>query len=577
MPAIRITDFGGMRPRDGRYFGAPGRAELARDVKLWHGTLEPWRYPSKDICTGQDKICKMHKQDCCWVVSDNPCANFTRGDTDCNIVYSTEHMPWPAYAILPDDCCDCAVPELEWCRLGIPKPVNEPVVTDLGTLTPPVDGPNDTMWKSDAYEQIKREPRSYIYTFVNELGEESAPSDPSEVFDVDIDSPATIQAIIPALEDGFKVESIRIYRGVPTAGNLGTPGQLDTKTASGGQGPFYQAVESTFLFVGEVPFTEGILTFTDDPPPECLKNLIMTENGTLVGSEGKNVWFSEPWRFHAWSCHLNLDYGVEALGFQDGLIYVATNSYPYIIRQDYGEEDCKCCRDVTMITTKAPITCKRSMVKTPQGFIWATLTGLVKVSGPMLRVDTHNYMAEDDWAKYFPHKIYGEYWKGLYFGFNGSKGFIWDVTDGAHSDQFLGDSTKLVELSLTPDTVYATDQDELYMSFDGDIYRWDSSDTFMPYLWRSQINVEGGLRNYSAMKVVFKDWLRTRKAPNPVNIRFYADDKLVFTRQVNCSRPFRLPKGFDALNFQIEISGIEEVMEVHMATSMQELTLLNNT
>jgi hypothetical protein len=50
----------------------------------------------------------------------------------------------------------------------------------------------------------------------------------------------------------------------------------------------------------------------------------------------------------------------------------------------------------------------------------------------------------------------------------------------------------------------------------------------------------------------------------------------MFERKITCGKPFRLPKGYDGLNWEIELTGIEQINEVHMATSMTELVLLNN-
>lgn len=606
MPSIRIPIFGGMKPKDNRNFGNATRAELARDVKLWHGTLEPWRYPSKFMETNQDKICSIYKQDCCFVTSSNPCANFARGDTDCNIVYSTGHMPWPAYAILPDKCDPCVYPELEWKRLGVPNPENPPEIISYDEPAPMVplpnreggdyncqdpdycgDAPTFEPWQSDAGEQKAREPRSYIYTFVDSMGNESAPSDSSPVIDIDVSGNAVLGIVTSQPEEGFDIASIRIYRGLPLYGNPDDP-----RVNIQGQMTFQNAVSSEYFFVKEIPFVVGMITVEDDtpadclgeiapkccfgPPPECLENLIVTDNGTLVGSVGKKVFFSEPWRFHAWSCDLNLDHCVEALIYSIDNIYAITNSFPYVISPEFGDEDCYCCRQVTKSTIKAPISCKRSLVATATGVMYASNHGLIKMDGAALNINTNSYLAKDNWLKYKPHEITGAYHMGMYFGFNSDGGFIWDVSEGAYADSYLGDAARFTELSLTPDAVFTTDEDELIMSFDGDLFKWDESDTFMPFKWRSRLNVESGYRNYSVAKIVAKDWLRTKTFPNEVTVRFYVDDKMIFARKVTCSKPFRLPRGYEGLNFQVEFEGIEEIMEFHMATSHQELTNSNN-
>lgn len=722
MPSLRITDFGGIKPKDSRSTGNASRASLARDVKLDSGTLKPWRYPSKDICSNLDCICSLHFQDCCIVASENSCAYFAKGDTNCNRVFSTGVMPYPSYAILPENC-DCGeIPELEWKRLGVPAPKEEPifsvypektakvipqleqpeqieyncestsnnpgedklhgtvVLNDDGTITytpeegytgqaqfsytisdgnggestatvtidvtetgggvntPPVAaGDNDTTEQdtsitipsselldndSDAdgdtltitsvqavqvtvgaevcnYDLIQITPdpnaygwsqqehwesRAYAFSYVNELGEEGPISPISEVVVGNHNACATILLNNLTLDDGFEVTSIKIYR---VASGF-------TDSVSVGEGISLEP-ESTLFLVGEIDYEEGVIEYEDCldpiyfnevydaqnnfPPLACLDNLDMLEDGTLVASEGKNLWFSSPWKFHAWDCYMNLDDCIETVSVVGQYIYITTNSNPYVLDvRTSAKEDCKCCRPVNKILEKLPIVSKRSVTKIGNGIMWATETGLVRMrGGGQVDIVTHSSMSQDDWLEWNPHRIHAVFYKGKYFGFNDHRGFIYDINDGIYSETYPGEEAKFTELSFTPSGAFVSDQNIMYLAFDGDLYRWDNSDTFMPYTWKSKLHVEGGLSNYSAMKVVFHDWLRTHTSPNPVTISIYVDDNLRFTRTVSCSKPFRLPKGYDGLNYEIEIQGIEEVMEIHMASSMKELVLLNNT
>jgi hypothetical protein len=581
MGSIRITAFGGIKPRLMRGNSGPTSASEARDVKLWHGYLAPWRYPAKAIETGKDKLCSIFSYKCCFIGSENECADFTMGDVNCPRVFSTGHMPWPAYADLGEceancatgDCCGTFV-EPTWCRLGVPAPVNAPTITNVTVTEPQGDCTN-----CDFSVQRKRENRAYFYTFVNAYGEESFHSPISAIVDADINSPATLGFVIPPVADGYcEPVSIRIYRAGSSSG-------VDDESFG----------DADFFLVDEIDYADGMFTHVEDtpadcigevypencvnqPPPANLENINALENGVLVGSVNNKLWFSEPWKFHSWTCFMELDDCIKAIKVGGGQIYVATNGRPYIVDQESrsDDEDCLCCRAITRLAEPAPLLCKRSMVTTGTGVMWATDMGLAKLMGSEFRIDTHDFMAEDDWQKWYPHDLKGVYYKGEYFGFNAERGFIWATLTGAYSETYPGDNAKFSTLSLTPTAVWKTDQNILYMVFDGDIYRWDSSDTYIPYRWRSRLNIEGGLQNYSAAKVVFEKYLRTKRSPHPVHFRLYADDKLMFERKITCGKPFRLPKGYDGLNWEIELTGIEQINEVHMATSMPELVLLNN-
>jgi len=58
----------------------------------------------------------------------------------------------------------------------------------------------------------------------------------------------------------------------------------------------------------------------------------------------------------------------------------------------------------------------------------------------------------------------------------------------------------------------------------------------------------------------------------PVTVKFYADAVLKHTQTVVSSVPFRLPGGFYADTWQIEIETTGAVQGVAMAHSMQELS-----
>lgn len=577
MTSIRITSFGGMRKRNSRGLQNPDAASLARDVKLWHGTIAPWRYPALIEETNLEQVCKIYKQNCCILVSDNNCASFTKGDPACeNRVFSTGVMPWPAYATLPD-CPKCdSVVEPQWCRLGVPKPATAPTIIE----SDPIDSPEPVTEVDYSYQE-KREPRGYAYSFVNDYGEEGELSPTSSIIDIDTDGSATIGFNVPPNED-YCLEYIRIYRLLP----LENPEIMDNVDQN-------NPATSAYFLVGEIDYQTGNITFVDDvaadliedphsescatPPLPELQNIRMTNSGSLVASEGRNLWFSEPWEFHSWSCFMTFDYCIEAIAVTGNNIYVITNGKAYVLNDSVNEEECKCCRSVAEMNEPTPIACKNTLVETPTGVIFATHDGLVRIAGNGLQYISLGFYGSDQWGEWFPHNMHSAYYKGQYFGFNSSRGFIYDVSEGFYTDRNVGEETHFSELSLTPNAVFATSQGELLMSFGGGIYQWDASDTYLPYTWRSKLNVEGGTTNLGYGKIVFENWIGRRPAPNPVMFTLYADDRVVFRRRVNSSQIFTLPRGYDSLNFEIEVEGVETIMEIHLASTKRELTLLNNT
>ena len=58
----------------------------------------------------------------------------------------------------------------------------------------------------------------------------------------------------------------------------------------------------------------------------------------------------------------------------------------------------------------------------------------------------------------------------------------------------------------------------------------------------------------------------------PVTFRLYADGALKHTQSVSSSDPFRLPAGFMASTWQMEIEGATPVQGAALGTSMLELS-----
>jgi hypothetical protein len=89
MASIRINVFGGLAPRPHKTMGDGARATVAENVKLWHGSLDPWREPREILAVPNLKTIRtMHRFECCWVAFDDCCVNIAKVQK--NIPYS--HM-----------------------------------------------------------------------------------------------------------------------------------------------------------------------------------------------------------------------------------------------------------------------------------------------------------------------------------------------------------------------------------------------------------------------------------------------------------------------------------------------------
>src|SRR5574341_908620 len=166
---------------------------------------------------------------------------------------------------------------------------------------------------------------SYVYTFVNDLGQESAPSPASATIlrpdgiSVTVTTPTAVPSGV-SVDYGINVK--RIYRAV--TGSTGT----------------------IFRFVAEVPLaTAGYVDVLTDSdlgealqselwalPPDDLKGILALPNGVMVGFRANQVCFSAQNQPHAWPVEyrLNTDTTVVGIGNIDNTVVIGTESFPYL-------------------------------------------------------------------------------------------------------------------------------------------------------------------------------------------------------------------------------------------------------
>lgn len=570
MAQIKVeASFGGIRPRFSKRSGNDGRALTAHNVKLWHGTLSPWRQPSL-IIDHDECISSLFKHDCCFLTDKNPCAKFATGVGQCDRVFATDicGQECPVTATLPD-CGSLEVVTPTWTKLGVPVP------GPVSFTVPPLSAPESTPQEG---WQLKREHRDYVYTYVNSFGEEGAPSLPStDATDADSDAIASITfPSRPDPLDGWNVVAIRLYR-VQT-------GNIDGQYGHDG----------VYLFVDEIdvsatPYNQ-VINYDDDKPVDCLAEPLMThhfypppcelsgltelEGGSLVGFVGKRLYFSEPFQYHAWPCWLDLDDCIRGVVEVANALYVATDGRPYTISSKVNEEECRCCRSVFRHPEPAPMVSDiRGIVATANGAMWPTNDGLVRVTGNSLSLVTHGDFAEDDWVEFHPHTMKGANWNGRYIGFGAIGGLYLDYTDGIYADGDVGANSRNSTLSWTPNAVFNDRQGDIYLSFGNQIRKWDDGAEYEIYEWASKINQSNSVTSWTAARLYFEDG-GCLSSHSPV--RFTIEDgcgDVLYTRLVSDEQPFRLPRGIRRRSLVVRIEGKSEVSAYYLATSLREISV----
>ena len=427
-------------------------------------------------------------------------------------------------------------------EMGVPRPTVAPVVTVVGG---DVDG------------EIK-ETRAYVYTYVTSFGdldEESAPS-PAVIAEGYPSNTWNLSNFLTMPAGEFNFKSIRVYRtavGNASTNYLLTAEKLNTNN-------FADSTAATAL-------GEALPSLEWDNVPGCsgntdeireLQGLISLPNGVHAGFVGNDVYLSPAYRPHTFpQAYMNsVDYPVVALGALQSNLLVLTTGQPYMIAAADPENTTIQKVDINQSCASA-----RSVAKFGNGVMYASPDGLVYIGIDGSRIATEDLFSRDKWQKLKPTTMHGCQFDGKYYGwFSGATlpgapangGFIFD-----------GQNFTLTDVYATASFVDMV-QDALFVAIGDRVHKWESAGTKLTYTWKSRLWQTPQEVNFSAAQVIAEDY-------TDVSFKLYANGSLVHTEAVTSDLPFRLPSGFLATRFEIELTGTSTVLQAAMAESMEEL------
>jgi hypothetical protein len=536
MTIIALNDFAGQSPRVNPRQLAPNMAQKAINTKLW-STLEPFRDVTAVVTptkVGANMSIYRLGQGLAetqfwmtWATDVDVVRGQIAGDTTERTYYTGDGVPKVTDATL---CTTGGTnyPMVSY-TLGVPKPISSPVVTISGTGTGLPSA------------------RSYVFTYVSAWGEESQPCSPTVAQNILFGQTAALSSIPVAPTGAFNIATKRIYR--TSTGTYGT----------------------AFLFVGEIPV--ATTTFADTVldadlgetipsntwlmPPATMQGLIALPNGVMAGFSANEVMLCEPYKPYAWPLAnmQSTDYPIVAIGHYGGVLVIGTTGTPYML---VGVDPA----NTTMQKMEIEQACvsKRSMVSMGAGVCYASPDGLVYASGGGAILATKNHFTRDDWQKLNPSSIHAYLLDGRYFGFYNtgtvSGGFIYSPDDGV--DGFVMLDTYATSGYVDPVL------DSLYLMIGANIIKWDAHATLKKTRsWKSKVFVLPKPCNMSCAQAV--------AAAYPLTMNIYADGVLKRTQTVTDDKPFRLPSGFLARDWEVEIVGTTEIYAIYLAESITEL------
>lgn len=466
--------------------------------------------------------------------------------------------------------------------------VNAPY--DLGTIQPnPAVAPGVSAVGGVVTPLIVR---SYCWTYVNQYGEESAPSAPSASITGASDGTWSITGLptgVPSNPVGKNyptITGVNLYRT-----STGTAGAQFYKV-----GTFVYGVNTpTDPYVDPVSDSTAVnnptlISASWANPPATLDGLVTLPGGMLVGFTGNTVHFSEVNRPHTWPAGYDqsMQYDIVGLAVWQQSLMVMTSGFPFT-----GTGNSPSNYIFTMVRVPEPCISRGSIITDLMGTYYSSQNGLVTLNYYGMQNQTLSNMTKNIWLNRFKGaNIIACRHRAQYLALklDGSgSGFIIDYTEqrmGVMDVSTFSGATAIWNDEFTGDT---------YICAAGIVYRWDSQNTGpLTYRWRSrqfygpqpislgacQIALDAGVTVPAPVPntQTLSNGDSTLVLPNGVNAVFnlYAGPDgayKVFTRNLRQTREiFRLPSGFKAFDWQVEIISRVTIHSIELATTMHELT-----
>lgn len=384
----------------------------------------------------------------------------------------------------------------------------------------------------------------YVHTYVTDWGEESAPSQPTSILELDQNDTVALKRVdVPVNQF---VNKWRVYRSVTgtQSSAFQLQGEYDISTT--------QVEDSTSPeYLAEVCATHEWM-----PPPTGLSGLVSMPNGIMLGFVGATLHACEPYAPYAWPAKYDstLDFNIVGICVFGQSALIGTTGSPYVVS---GTDSAS----LTLQKLESNQACmsKESMVMIGGTVMYASPDGLAVLEGTRVTVLTENLLSKTTWATYNPSSIKAAEYENRYFGF-------FTRTDGTKGCLVVDLSTKgLFEVPIQADAAFSSTRDNMLFTLDGAGIYNAIPDLGIPHSmkWWSRI--------FTMPAPTAMAWLHVdADFPGIVGIKIYTDGEVFFTTEVTDMLPVRLPAG-RYTNWQIEVTTSTTVRSVVVATTTEEL------
>ena len=588
MSHIRITLFGGIIPRLADRGLPDNAAQFALNAKLYSGELRAW-----------SKLRKLFD----LPISNPKTVYHYRNDAGSDRYLAFDKHTYVVKAPLVNE----TLGRLYWsnadgvfvnttARIGLSQPAFK-----LGV--PPAGG-TFTVSPSGGTSATSTT-RVYLTTLVTSFGEESAPGATVTVTG-NADGTWTVNGLGALTIDTANYPNIthlRLYRTVSSA--TGTDYRLVAEWPIGGRPASYND-GMTNVQASSQPVLQSLGWSI---PVSGLKGLIGVAGGFMVGFKGRTVYASVPYQPHAWPEEQQwaVEDNIVGLGTFGNTVVICTEGRAQLL---VGPSP-----DVMALAKMEgvqPCLSARGIVSTVSGVMYPSTDGLVLVDGGSSRgeIVSKVWVTKTEWmSRFSPATQMSSVYQDRYFSFYTD---LLGFTVG-FDDPVTG-FTELEQVGVS-----SVDMDQLtgqtLIGIGNEVFEWDGDPTqTLSYQWRSKPFIVPKPVNFGVLQMrgTFTsstlpeppapmapggyaindqmigaqtingpaEWQVVGAIPVPpdldpgVAVKVYGDGVLRWFGQVTDESPYRMPSGYKATHWELEVQGDSAIYSMAIAETAKELERL---
>jgi hypothetical protein len=336
--------------------------------------------------------------------------------------------------------------------------------------------------------------RSYFYTLVNVHGDESQPSEATEVVVRDFDDAAVLSGF-PIPDPDYRVTHAVVYALMA--------GVEDGSSAVGGGESMYYRIgivqnlgtSPTFLhYPATTPIQDVYVDDYRSPIPTNARDLQWLHDNRIAFLSDERLMFTEPGNYTAMMDKYTLAFADTPKRF------IATPKWGYVLtcgRPEVVDLTKQCdgggCKNVQQIEENLPIIGHQSPCTYMGAVFYASVSGVVAISGHQATVITDDVFSQEQWDTMSPHELRLAVHHGHLYILGPFSTYRMKLAATPYSKPDGGD---LVQLSIRARAVGVSHDDRLiYCDANG---TWDlgQGSGFKPYTWsrRYEFNRPVGLQ-----------------------------------------------------------------------------------